>query len=157
MKKLLLLPVLFLFISCGITNSTPVSISPISSKINVSGEQNELYVRANNWMVGNFTDAKSVIQFSDKEEGIVTGKYLLRSTYEFSGLTAVDRDIYAIIKIQLKDGASKITIKPDKFLALTSGTIQQSYQFGEDEVRRQIEDLLYSFEIYMNNDTSSDW
>lgn len=93
MKKLLLLPVLFLFISCGITNSTPVSISPISSKINVSGEQNELYVRANNWMVGNFTDAKSVIQFSDKEEGIVTGKYLLRSTYEFSGLTAVDRDI----------------------------------------------------------------
>ena len=158
MKKLILLPIIFLFISCGISNSIPVSIQPITKTLKLQEDKNDFYVKANNWMVSNFTNAKSVIQFSDKEEGIVTGKYLLRSTYEFTtGITATDRDIYAIIKIQLKDNATKITIEPENFNALTSASIRADYQFGEKEVKDQINNLIASFEDFMLNDTSGNW
>jgi len=108
-------------------------------------------------MVGKFNNAKSVIQFSDKEAGVVTGKYLLRSTYEFSGMTTTERDVYSIIKIQLKDNAARITITPESFNALTSTLIAEPYRFNEEDVKIQINELIASFEDYMKNDTSSEW
>jgi len=66
MKKLTFLMTLILFVGC-----TPIVYTPVSTdEVNIQGTKNELYVKANLWMVDQFSNAKSVIQFSDKEAGV---------------------------------------------------------------------------------------
>lgn len=79
MRKLLFLPVLALLIltfqSCAVITTES---KPVTKVVNVEdATKTELYVRANNWMVSAFNNAESVIQFTDKETGTITGKYLL--------------------------------------------------------------------------------
>ena len=106
MKKLLLLPFLTLLVSCGTLQvfDTP---SKIDAVIQVESNKHDTYIRANEWMVEAFNNAKSVIQFSDKEEGIIKGKYIF-----FDSNNQYFKDGYAIITVRVKDGAAKITIDP---------------------------------------------
>lgn len=56
------------------------AVSPSFEKshvVEINAEQNTLYVRANNWMVDQFQNADSVVQFADKESGTVSGRYML--------------------------------------------------------------------------------
>ena len=155
MKKLLLLPTIFLFISCA--SYTPVEMSPLTQQFQIDKEKDELYISANNWMVENFNNAKSVIQFSDKESGTVTGKYLLKETYTYSGYTASEVGIYAIIKLQVKDGAAKITVTSDNFQSVTSTLVDEQYRYGKEDAEAQVNGLISSFEQYILNDTSGNW
>lgn len=67
--------------------------------------QVELYSKANMWLVDAFNNAKSVIQFSDKETGVIKGKYVSRlepdGTYIYEYRTT--------ITIETRDGKCKIT------------------------------------------------
>ncbi len=78
----------------GITNS-------LSKKDN--------YILSNEWMVEAFNNAESVIQFSDKEAGIVKGKYHL---YSGEGSTGYYRSesVSAIITLRVKDDGVRIEI-----------------------------------------------
>jgi hypothetical protein len=90
-----------------------LTIPPKSKVVTVKGKtKNELYIRANTWMVETFNNAKSVIQFSDKENGIVTGKYIMATIITS---TTTTHEIYSIIKIQVKDEAARITITPESY------------------------------------------
>ena len=151
MKKIITLFLISLTIySCGVTK-TPVSIEPISRDVPAAGSSADLYVKANNWMVENFRDAKSVIQFSDKEAGIVTGKYLMYDGSYSSAYQIVDGAIFAIVKIQVKDGATRITISPDNYTAVGS-SLAPDYEFTEAKARKVALDLIDSFESYMNTE-----
>lgn len=159
MKKIsILLVMAFTVISCFTIKSTVVNIAPVSDQVQAEGEKNALFVRANNWMVEQFVSAKDVIQFSDKESGVVTGKYLMNpatviSTYANSSV--INQETYAIIKIQVKDGAGKITIAPAEFSQLiTQNKTQRELYYSEDKARAKIADLIASFKNYMKNDTS---
>ena len=55
-------------------------------------------------MVQRFNDAKSGLQFKDKEAGIVKGKYLLKV-----GLGS-DPSFYSVITIRVRDRVSRIEI-----------------------------------------------
>jgi len=118
--------------------------------IQVEQSKDELYIKANNWMVENFNDAKSVIQFSDKEAGVITGKYLMKSILKYSNVmdknSAYHDDIFAIIKIIVKDGASKITINPPNY-----SYDSWSGKFPKEDAVSQVDDLLVSFKDYMTN------
>jgi len=68
-------------------------------------EKDRLFVLANSWAVDAFVSAESVIEFSDKEAGIIKGKY----TISFWG----DIQSYYVrstLTIEVKDGAARITI-----------------------------------------------
>ena len=160
MKKLLLLPIIFLFISCGITQSTPVKIDPISKSFQVDKEKDELYVSANNWMAENFVSSKSVIQFTDKPSGVVTGRYLLKQGYTYQNYAYLESEggsVYAIIKIQVKDGAAKITLDPEEFRELDGAYINEKFKFTRETATNQINDLTISFEEYLKTDNSNNW
>lgn len=76
------------------------------------GSQDELYLKANSWMIETFNNAESVVQHNDKEQGVIIGKYLLHGS-SASGLYGnVDNRIYATIDIRLKDNKARIEIKP---------------------------------------------
>ena len=79
-----------------------------------STPKKDLYVRANNWMVNVFNNADSVIQFSDKDSGTISGRFLLgRITSGFQG--SAPRSAYAVLKIDVKDEAARITITTQSF------------------------------------------
>lgn len=148
MKTIFTLLILALTLtSCGVTN-TPVSIAPISKDISVEMNKSDLYVRANNWMVKNFKDARSIIQFSDKEEGIVTGKYLLKDSSYSNGYVMNENLIYAIIKIQVKENATRITISPYDYTAVGSSYIPD-FEYTEAKARADIENLIASYENFI--------
>ena len=155
MKKIIFLSITLSIFFSGCATYTPVHIEPFTKSFEVQGDKNKLYVRANNWMVENFTNAKSVIQFSDKEEGIVTGKYLLKDLFDVNGYS--NGGIFAIIKIQVKDDASKITIIPDDFQTVQSSLVDPSYAYTKEKATEQINLLVDSYENYLKTDTSTDW
>ena len=155
MRKLIFLPVLTILIltfqSCAVITTES---KPVTKVVNVENTtQNELYVRANNWMVSAFNNAESVIQFSDKESGTITGRYLL-GTITNANEYGPARRAYATIKIQVKDNASKITITPESF-KYAKGNPYTLYT--KEKADADINDLILSFEqnIILKEDT--DW
>jgi len=68
--------VLILFYGCGTMGGLQEAVT-YSEVVNVSGSTaNDLYVKINMWFVDAFRKADSVIQFSDKDSGIIKGKYI---------------------------------------------------------------------------------
>lgn len=155
MKKLLSFAIVLIaissFQSCKMitTESTPVTkVVQIEN-----ATKNDLYIKANNWMVSAFNNAKSVIQFTDKESGTITGKYLLGSVVA-SDRFGPGRDVFAIINIQVKDGASKITITPESFV-YAKGNPYTLYT--EANAENDIEKLILAFERAIQTEISDDW
>lgn len=158
--SLILLFGLFSFQSCGTFQGTPVSMEPIEHHFEVDKSKDDLYVSANNWMAETFNSAKSVIQFTDKEAGVVTGKYLLKPGYRYSNYQYYETEegsVYAIIKIQVKKGATKITVNPDDFTEITSDMLNEKYKYSKEKATEQINALIESYETYIKNDDSEIW
>ena len=144
MKRLLLFfgltLLIFTFQNCAMVT---VESKPVTQVVEVDGySQNELYVRANNWMIDAFNNAESVIQFSDKESGTITGKYLLGTVTQANQYGPANR-VYATIKIQVKDNASKITITPESF-TYAEGNMYTLY--NEEKAKADVNALIASFE-----------
>jgi hypothetical protein len=80
--------------------------------------QDNLYIKANEWFVETFRNAESVIQFQDKEAGIIKGKYyyLIPKSYHdiFGNYGEVGVVTYSIITVEVKENKAKIRI--DKML-----------------------------------------
>ena len=116
MKKISKL-ILITFLIVGIQSCAIVTYegTPEVKVVQVEKEnQNQLFVKANNWMVERFNNAESVIQFSDKESGTISGKYLL-GTVTNPNEYGPGSKAWAMIKVQVKDNAARITITPDSF------------------------------------------
>ncbi|SHJ67275.1 protein of unknown function [Arenibacter nanhaiticus] len=149
MKKYVIL-LSILLSSCYTYERVPITMEPIDRTIMVEGTKSDLFVKANNWMVEIFTSPKSVIQFSDKEAGVVTGRYLFK---DFGSTVVMGEvvdfgQIYAIIKLNVKDGASKITIDAENFIELHSKT-NESYRYTKEKAVQEIQVLMDNYEQYL--------
>ncbi|MFH0756355.1 MAG: DUF4468 domain-containing protein [Bacteroidota bacterium] len=130
--------------SCSMTVIQP---SAKSSTVNVGDNSKlQLYVKANDWMISEFNNAESVIQFTDKESGVITGKYLMHTF--ILGTSVPPKYLYAIIKLQVKDGAAKITITPSDYVnnynIMAGGT-----GYTVEEANMDMDHLIQSFEKAM--------
>lgn len=141
---------LLLFGSC-ITYQTVQFNEPFQKTWDNLNESKEtLFVKSNNWMIQTFNDAESVIQFSDKEEGVITGKYLMfgnivRGSYGASA----DTRVYAIIKIQVKDNKARITITPaNEWKYDKSG--MTIYTYAPEQARQDMSNLALLFYAELN-------
>ncbi|WP_445956223.1 DUF4468 domain-containing protein [Yeosuana sp.] len=155
MKKslpiLIITTILLTFQSCAIITTES---NPVTKIVTVeNAKQNELFVRANNWMVGAFNNAESVIQFTDKESGTITGKYLL-GTVTTASKYGPARRVFALIKIQVKDNASKITITPDSF-SYAKGNPYTLYT--NEKAETDINNLIKSFEKSIVQKEDDNW
>ena len=153
MRKLSLLLFGFCFITCAPLSI--VQINQVSRDIQLSEQKDKLYVRANNWLVENFDSAKSVVQFRDKEEGIITGRYLLKTLGEYTTYGDSRNYVYSIIKLQVKDGAARITIDPEDYETNTSKFSKEQYVYDKDQATIEINELITGFEYYMKNHIDS--
>ncbi len=118
--------------------------------ISTQGKQDDLYVRANNWFVESFTDAESVIQFSDKESGSVSGKYVdVTQYYNFR----------SVIMVDIKDDKVRITSKSP-----TARSTGSKYDYQAINTNTKLEylhkswDVLFdSFRRYITDSSNAEW
>ena len=112
-------------------------------------KKNKLYVAANQWMIEKFQNAESVIQFQDKEEGVLIGKYLLHKIDpKPNNLYGISTPIYCIIKLQVKDKTAKITINPEDYTYVKSPYI---YEYPKEMAVASLKGLISNFESYLAN------
>ena len=157
MKKLMILSLMLISMvglqSCGSVKIVEPKSTEKVVKLN-NKPQDDLYIRANTWMVENFNNAESVIQFSDKPNGIVTGKYLLSSKGVMgNGLSTAWKNVYAIIKIQVKENAARITITPDSFGEYSLNPQAYTVQKAQSD----IDILITSFTNSIGETETTDW
>ena len=107
-------------------------------------------------MVEIFTSAKSVIQFSDKEAGVVSGRYLFKDfgSKNVMGEIVDFGEIYAIIKLQVKDGVSKITIDAEGFTEIHSKA-NENYRYTKEKAIQEINTLMDNYEHYLKTTDNS--
>lgn len=108
---------LMLLPSCYTLRQMPVTFEPIVKTSDVQGTKDELFLKSNRWMVSIFKDARSVIQYSDKAEGTIMGRYLLK--YYPVDPFHPEKFVYAVIEISVKDGKSRIVITPENYTVTT--------------------------------------
>lgn len=118
MKKGILIICSLVLFSCASLTLTAVPDAEFTKeKIveNLNTSKNDLYVKSNKWMVDAFNNSESVIQFSDKEAGIFTGKYLMMGDVSV-GLyaTTIDTRVFFTISVEVQNNRAKINIKPSK-------------------------------------------
>lgn len=138
---------------CQLTPVTTESV-PVSKVVQVDGATKlDLFVKANDWMVDSFQNADSVIQFTDKESGSVSGRYLL-------GVVVAPNEYgpgskaYATIRIKVKEGAAKITITPESF-SYVPGNLYTLYT--KEKADADVNRLINSFESAMKREVDNDW
>lgn len=106
------------------------------------GTKDQLYLKANQWMVKAFVDANSVIQHNDKEAGVIFGKYLLHGGLRSGDYGIQDTRIYAIIEITVKDNKARIQIKPQGSWSYLEDSMNG---YSKEKAKSDIEALAESF------------
>jgi len=162
-NKLIFFSMIVFIYSCAPLNKVHIDYNeyPVSKEIQTDYFKDDLYIIANSWMVESFVNAPTVIQFIDKDKGIIIGKYLISGDYDIgeskSFLREVDTRIYGIITILCKDQLTKINIAPqgegdyyppDPDPAMYS---RPNFYPSPEEIQEMINNLIASFEQYIHN------
>jgi hypothetical protein len=123
--------------------------------VEVDLDKNDAWVKANNWMVKTFVSSESVIEFSDKEAGVINGKYNL-TTIVGGSQSGYTNSINASVFIQCKDNTVKITVDPQDYNTFSSksGSLYKAYMYPREDALASVNALIADFENYMINDKS---
>ncbi len=122
--------------------------------------KNSLYVSANSWFVDTFDYAGSVIEFTDKEEGRIIGKYVFNT---FQGME--NFIVRQTIAVDVKDNKVRLTISNPYYKSIgddiTGNEDDPSEVFeplvtedGLEIARREWEKLANSLTNYVRNDSN---
>ena len=142
--------------SCGTARTELGSPQPKTKNVSNTIDQNSNYIKANEWMVTTFNNAQSVIQFSDKEAGVVKGKYIMRvGTVSTSAYAASTPDLYAVITIRTKDKASRIEIVPPTGM-YSQKAYGKEYGFTPEMFNQKADVLMSEFETHMLSESKND-
>lgn len=157
MKKLnIIVLVVFTLLLASCTTIKTSEVKGVTKVIEVSGaSKDELFVKASSWLVDAFNSAKSVIQFSDKEAGVIKGKY--RITFPQFLETG---ECEATFTVECKDGKCRLIIDdPYNFRAddIYSTRITNMTKEGYESVTNDINALCLSFEKYLKEEHDASW
>ena len=161
MKKSIKVSALFLvitvFMSCATLTVVKIPTpEPTIKNVETESNKNSNFIKANEWMVQSFNDAKSVIQFKDKEAGIVKGKYLMKAgVVSTSPYTQSIPSFYSIITIRVKDSIARIEVNaPSGMYSSTAFGVE--YGFTKEMFLTKANAIVNEFEVYMKKKSSND-
>lgn len=108
MKKtiLLLLPLLMIAISCATEMKAVNEDMRIQRVVTATGDQDELFRLSNEWMAKTFRESSEVIQYQDKEEGVIVGKGFTKSKVGLANF-----NFWFTMTIESKDQKARVTIE----------------------------------------------
>ncbi len=167
MKSKSLLIALLTFVVAGLTGCLtlkPIVQNTYEKVIDAEGNtQDELYIKAHEWFVKQFTSAKSVIQFQDKESGKIMGKYVAELTRAESASYYFEST--QIISLDVRDGKVRLIISDPCVAVGTKNAYGQRFSLGacntsateqaQAALVQSWNDLARSLEQYLNTD--NDW
>jgi hypothetical protein len=110
--------------------------------------KDQLFLKANSWMVEVFSNAESVIQHADKEDGAIIGRYLMDGSLTVTQYGNIDSRVYAVIDIRVRDGKAKIEIKPQR--EWHHGGWTGAYNYSKDDAIKDMVQLSDNFESYLS-------
>ena len=129
--------------------------------IELSGvSKDEIFVRANSWMVDTFVKADSVVEYSDKQAGLIKGKYVTDTT---DG--AYLMRVKSVITVEVKDGKARISLRNP--MQKATGSMLggapynnpyvpvESRQFFDEKVKPQFSEVVDSFKVSVQTSQSS--
>ena len=118
-----------------------------------STNANRLFVMSNSWMVEKF----SIIQYSDKEAGIIKGKYNLYYRASKHGSifneSISEISINAIITIDVKSNMAKINIRPIR----NSTVYSIGLGYTMEQANKDVKALANNFKLYLKENQKSTW
>lgn len=144
-----------LIISSCVSVQTLTSPENVVKTITVDSNHNSNYVKANEWMVNTFNDAESVIQFSDKEAGVVKGKYVMQAGQMATKYTPQVSPYYAMITLRVKEKGARIEVVPISKFIITK-FMGANYGFTPAQFKERAKVLVTDFEVHMNNKSQND-
>lgn len=121
----------------------------------------DLFAKTQLWSSNTFVSAKSAIELTNPDSGVVIIRTGLKSTsYEFG--TALGGKYYITYKIvvELKDNKARITCKNPMYEVTINGTHSQMPSVSTDMVKEytdHAENVISSFDQFMNEESGSDW
>lgn len=145
MKSIIFLFLITLMTSCAAPKSQFFQIDEVSKTITINEPKDNVFVKSNLWLVDTFVSAKSVLQYSDKEAGVIAGKFIIMDDpYR----TDIDKGVEAIIKIFVKESNVKVSIKPLPYPRYQSyGNRNETIK---NEITSNVNRLINDFEQYIN-------
>lgn len=144
-KRLILIAILIIIQSC-IAPSSVINFNEVRKTVEVeSVAKNELYDRANVWLVKYFRDSNDVIKWRDKDIGTVSGKYIMSVNSSCGRQTA-----RVFISIYVKDNKAVLFIK---LLNLDSICYtEHGLNTMKQGVNRKVNLMTQSFEDFITKD-----
>ena len=161
MKKSIKVSVLFfvitVFISCGSSRVAIATPDTEIKNIENTSDKNSNFIKANEWMVQSFNNSESVIQFKDKDAGIVKGKYVIKEGYTEASLNVIIRPTYfSIITLRVKDNAVRIEVSAPSGMFAQKDIYGGEMGFTKEMFIIEAKKLIENFEIYMKKKSSND-
>jgi hypothetical protein len=138
MKKLLVLLFVF-FQSCMMYHEISYTENEKFIKIyELQQSKEQLFIKANDWFVSYFVSAYHVIDYSDKQSGVIIGKYLMFGDLIHTQYGTIDSRIYAKIDVRVKDEKIMLNITP-------VGVWRTSFVYTKEMATSQMNELADSF------------
>ena len=123
-----------------------------------NNSKDQIYIKVNSWFVETFVSAESVIEFQDKENGKIIGKFV----YSYAE-GVYTYDVRQVVDISIKDNKIKVSIS-NPFYKTTSGLGEKypnsTYRVletkkGIERARKEWTILIESLVKYINE--KSEW
>jgi hypothetical protein len=155
MKKLFHLLFILSLLSCVTTKPIMLSYEDYTAEkeIQSNRSKNDLFTMANSWMVEKFISSTDVIQYSDKEAGIIKGRFLLAGSLKdiWNGFSynQIDTRAFAIITVQVKDSVTKITVSPQGHGTYYSSAHNTKSFPSANSVKMKVDNLIMDYGVYL--------
>lgn len=154
-KQIPTLILVFTFFSCVSVKTLTYEGEPLTETIELNSSKNSNYVKANEWMVETFGNAESVIQFVDKEAGIIKGKYMMYQGQTGSQYSPPTQSYFAMITIRVKDKAARIEVDPTSKFNVTN-YMGSKIGFTPELFKSSAQNLISDFSIKMKSQSKND-
>ena len=139
MKKLIILLGIVLTASCNPSILSVLIPLEKGVEIDVAGTKDELWVEANLHLVDVMNNPKYVIEFSDKESGVIKGKYKISMPF-------YSLDSYATFIIKATDNHLSIIITDD------GAYEKRENVYLRNRIAMSINGMLFDFETHFKSD-----
>ena len=140
-------------VGCATTPPAVGKPMVVQRVIEVEGTQENLYRMANEWMAKTFVASSAVIQYQDKDEGIIVGRSVTAEKLGYG----VRFDIWYNMTLEAKENKVRITIKDiygelpmDRDMKIKP---EEMVQKDYDELEAKFNALIDDFSAYMKQET----
>ena len=141
-----ILPLLLLFSCVAYKDAVTPKVSQL---IKVSGTKDQLFLKSNEWAIRAFANSQSAIQYNDKNDGKIIGRFLMNTTNS----PYYASDVFSVITITVADKTAKIEIDPLPWKYNTA--VINTTVYKPEMAQKDMQKLIDSFKTYMESQPSN--